>query len=1478
MMSKISPFLGGTILALLWLIPSAQADLVISEFMASSSSSSEFLDEDGESSDWIEIHNNGATAVELSGYYLTDDPAKLDLWRFPARTLEGGGYLIVFASGNDRNEDDGELHANFRLSSAGDFLALVAPDGQTIVHSYAPVYPEQFEDESFGLALPANLQPVTLIEEGADAKWSVPVGPVDNWFETDFDDAAWQTGKTGIGFGYPDLVGEGGDVMDAMRNKNASAYIRIPFQVDTPSALVTMTLKMKYEDGFVAYLNGEPVAGANDPSDITWESEATGSHPDAQAEVFEDFDLDFAGKIITGTNVLAVQMMNTSATGSDVLMRPKLDAELRDLSQELVPGYLTSATPGGPNSSGIAPGPLLTDVTQDPEQPDAGTALPISAMVAEVDGGGIGAVNLVYRFMFEDEVATPMADDGQGADVTAADGIYTGVIPAEMIQAGMMIRWKVTADDSKGNESKSPAFRVPSDSHEWLGTVPTDPTIQTNLTVLHWFVETPGRAATSSGTDCSLYYLGEFYDNVHFDQHGQSTSGSAFVKKSHNVDFPETNRFRWKEGEKRVKDVNLLTNWADKGKFRHPLAYEVIREAGVAAHFAFTVRVHQNGEFYSVQDIVEDPDETYLERAGLNPKGALYKMYNSFNSTGDARSSSNQKKTRKSEGREDILEMSAGVRLRGDERTTYVMDNIDIPRTVNYLATNLLPSNTDCCHKNYYFYRDTEETNEWTMLPWDLDLSWGRQWNGTENYFNDNLFSDRAIILGTNNGFVNAVLGTTGLRDMVLRRIRTVADQFIQPPGTPLEERWLERRLAEIMDQIDPVDIVPSDADLDFEKWGAWENPTGSNRYRRLVGNSLPEPDSEHTMRGAIQRVIDEYAEQRRTFVYVQNVGRGARIPEPQSGFTPVNFEPLVQASETKSIIVPADDSLGTGWTATDFTPAGWTAGVEGVGYEGGSGYEDLIGIVLDRATLTSDSVYMRMPFTVANLQAITALELRMKYDDGFVAYLNGTKIAEENAPDSPSWDSAATSSHSDAQAKIFEAIDVSNFISELKVGANVLAIHGLNSPSGANPGGGSDYLIVPELHAGVAGAPTAQPVIDFGEVVYDPISGNQDEEYIELINNNEISVDISGWKLEGGVDYTFEPGTVIPDGWTLYVSPNVNAFRARATSPTAGESLYVQGNYKGHLSSFPETIALMDSSGNAVGSTTYEGNPSDHQRYMVISEIMYNPKADGGSEFIELRNISDAVTLDLTGVKLSGGVIFDFTGSNVTSLAPGGVVLVVRNLAMFQSVYGNALNAIIAGSFAETTVLSNGGERVKLEDPSNGTIVEFDYDDVDPWPVTADGQGASLELVNFASRPDPNNPANWVASTTPNGTPGAGAVIPEGFTGDPDVDVDGDTLSRFLEYALGTSDTDASSGLSALSTGMNVDGKGTFQFQKNKAASDITYAVEVSDALNEWSDGSAVLELESTTDLGGDLESVIYRTKTPASGQMYFRLRVTKP
>ncbi|MCK4342303.1 MAG: lamin tail domain-containing protein [Phycisphaerae bacterium] len=122
---------------------------LITEFMASNDST--LLDEDGEFSDWIEIHNPAPPILNLAGWYLTDDDGDLTKWQFPIMTLAPGDYLIVFASSKDRAVPGLELHTNFKLSADGEYLALVQPDGVTVAHEFSPEFPEQRSDVSYGL-------------------------------------------------------------------------------------------------------------------------------------------------------------------------------------------------------------------------------------------------------------------------------------------------------------------------------------------------------------------------------------------------------------------------------------------------------------------------------------------------------------------------------------------------------------------------------------------------------------------------------------------------------------------------------------------------------------------------------------------------------------------------------------------------------------------------------------------------------------------------------------------------------------------------------------------------------------------------------------------------------------------------------------------------------------------------------------------------------------------------------------------------------------------------------------------------------------------------------------------------------------------------------------------------------------------------------------------------------------------------------
>ena len=123
-------------------------DVRLSELVAVNDG--ELLDEDGDDSDWIEVHNSGSTPADITGWFLTDDPGDLQKWAFPTQVLSPGERIVVFASDKDRATAGSELHTNFKLSSSGEFLGLVRSDGLTVVSAYQ-TFPPQVAGQSYGL-------------------------------------------------------------------------------------------------------------------------------------------------------------------------------------------------------------------------------------------------------------------------------------------------------------------------------------------------------------------------------------------------------------------------------------------------------------------------------------------------------------------------------------------------------------------------------------------------------------------------------------------------------------------------------------------------------------------------------------------------------------------------------------------------------------------------------------------------------------------------------------------------------------------------------------------------------------------------------------------------------------------------------------------------------------------------------------------------------------------------------------------------------------------------------------------------------------------------------------------------------------------------------------------------------------------------------------------------------------------------------
>ncbi|WP_367873240.1 lamin tail domain-containing protein [Luteolibacter sp. Populi] len=413
----------------------SNASLIINEFCASNQSG--IKDGDGDRPDWVEIHNPDATAADLTDWYLTDNASAKTKWRFPAVTIPAGGYLIVFASEKDRRVPGQPLHSNFALSAGGEYLGLILPDGQTAVSEYNPSFPAQFSDLSYGP--PSSEAPVTFFTESASCHWIVPTSansPLSTWKNTAYTPTGWNTATLGIGYDTnispPDTsflndIGPGGN-NQSMRTVRTSCYLRVPFTVAAGSQVMSLKLRLKYDDGFICWLNGQPLMSSgtqlrrNSFAAPAWDSAATGSHEDPLAVIFEDFNItESSGLLVAGANVLCIQGFNQNLTSSDFLLRPELTGTVAGGGPPLPAGYFAMPTPGAKNSGG------------------AGLVIPQEVTFSRNAGTFSGSFNLTLGGAIGGQEIRYTTD---GSTPTAASASYAGPFS---VSASKVVRARIFA-------------------------------------------------------------------------------------------------------------------------------------------------------------------------------------------------------------------------------------------------------------------------------------------------------------------------------------------------------------------------------------------------------------------------------------------------------------------------------------------------------------------------------------------------------------------------------------------------------------------------------------------------------------------------------------------------------------------------------------------------------------------------------------------------------------------------------------------------------------------------------------------------------------------------------------------------------------------------------------------------------------------------------------------------------------------------
>jgi hypothetical protein len=364
----------------------------------------------------------------------------------------------------------------------------------------------------------------------------------------------------------------------------------------------------------------------------------------------------------------------------------------------------------------------------------------------------------------------------------------------------------------------------------------------------------------------------------------------------------------------------------------------------------------------------------------------------------------------------------------------------------------------------------------------------------------------------------------------------------------------------------------------------------------------------------------------------------------------PTSTITLIPENAPKKVLVPTHD-IGVAWRGADepFDDSTWTDGmpvtsvkIGGVGYETGTGYESYITYDV-RAAMSgrNGSCYIRIPFSIPSqtLSAIESLTLRVRCDDGFAAFLNGTEVASINRPATLAWNSTCANR---SDSTDFVEMPLSNAVPALRAGSNILAVHAMNQSTTS-----SDFLFSAELiatsggtDAGAAGRPSASvytgpitlaasaqvrartlsgntwsalneavyavgPVaasLRISEIMYHPQdTGSPDDpntEFIELTDMGTQTIRLDLVRFTRGIDFTFGRVTLEPGGYVLIVK-DLAAFTAKY-----GQGLPVAGAYTGSLDNGGERIRLEDALGEPIVDFEYKDDwykTTDGQGYSLV-------------------------------------------------------------------------------------------------------------------------------------------------------------------------------------------------------------------------------------------------------------------------------------
>jgi hypothetical protein len=1287
--------------------------LVISEFMAANTTV--LADRLRGYPDWIELYNPTEQPVDLLDWALTDDADQPDKWRFPQVTLPPHETLIVFASGRDRVTGS-ELHTNFSLSSSGEYLALIRPDG-SVAHDYAPDYPPQRGDVSYGIVMDGQTVHTDQLRFFAEPTPGEP-------------NAAGY-----LGFGEPVDV-------DVKRG-----FFDTPFPVtmttDTPGATIRYTIdgSLPTASNGEIYREAITVSTTTTLRAVAYTDTLAPSLPTTQTYVFLDAVLNQDGAGLPqqwgyfddiGPTRPARMRANYQVDPdvvNDPLYRDTIKDDLRSiptLSLVLDPQDLWDFEQGiyaNPQSIGPA---WERPVSLEWIQPDGSTAFSATAGL-KIHGGWARrfsqTAKLSFRVNFQGQYGQPSLEYPMFGPDQATE--FTELV----LRGGFNDSWRV----SEANNTYMQDQWTRLTQLDMGGYASRHTYVQLYLNGMYWGLYSPTErpnaqwAAHYRGGDPSEYDVintgGNLVDGdlAAWSALNRALAPSRFdyeaikeiVDIENFIDYLIVNQYvgnwdwphnNWYASRHRVEGGKWqFHSWDAEAAFQNGTGVNRVAAAEISSSVG--------------------PSNLYLALLPVPEFRQLYadRIQKHFFGNGALTTTASEARLRSIASEIDRAIVGESARW-GDGKDNagrpVTRDRTWVPRIESlirsyfpgrhermldqYRAAGLLPELTGP-EFTPHGGRITAETPIQLSAP-QGDIYFTR--DGSDPRAPDGQLSDSAVRLNS----IDLVTPASPAKMLI-------------PSGASSEQNWQATTFDDAAWSLgtaaigydtgvaeDPI-IVPSGFEV-----RAVSSATRLNIMTEAIA-ALAGQNQSRTVTHSGVSVINYHETGREA-----NFGDSLAFPIGGNDFAmEIHGKLQVMRPGTYTLGVTSNDAASLSLngqvlfadaerhpTRDTFVTVELTAGMHDVQmvmfqrlgsailefyYAPGTKtefdhdfvlvgdaqhrpFDDAIQTDLGSQLLnTSASVFVRVPFQVDDPSRLNRLQLRMQYDDGFIAYLNGVEIARAAAPDTPSFQSTATGTRGDVAALQQQWIDLPDAMQLLQPGENVLSIHGLNLDAAD-----VDLLLIPQL--------VAYP----------------NDTSFQLSRSSSVRARVK-----------------IGDDWSPLAE--------------ARFSLAVPAN----------------------------------QSNLRISEIHYHPAdptpaeqaagfASGDEfEFIELVNISNQ-PIDLQHVQLRQtsvgedveGVAFDFRTSEISELGPGQRLVVVENRSAFELRYGTRLP--IAGQWSGR--LSNASERITLV-ADNATIHQFVYRD--DWHPTTDGGGPSLERV------DPTDvdlsrwadAAAWGPSAASGGTPG---------------------------------------------------------------------------------------------------------------------------